>query len=175
MRTFQLLVFLLSVLQVTTVCAENYSCRDRQGRLHLADSLANLPEECRDQALTHKSEPVDNLNYVPAPAVPAGSDARFEHSVREVERELLRKQQLAKQLKERAEQLAITYEAASVDKRRARRNWKYSSRETIKAADESIRQARAGKRQLLQDLSAASLSSQEERQIKATLERIAEE
>ena len=174
MRTFQLLV-LLCLLLVTAVCAENYSCRDHQGRLHLADSLANLPEDCRDQALTHKSEPVDNLNYVPTPAAPVGSDARFEQSVREVERELLQKQQLAAQLKQRAEQLAVNYEAASVDKHRARRNWTYSSRETIKAADESIRQARAGKRQLLQELSAASLSSQEQRQIKANLERIAEE
>jgi hypothetical protein len=176
MRTFQLLVVLLLILLLGAVAgAVNYSCRDSQGQLHFADSLTNLPEDCRDRAQMLNSEPVDNLNFVPPPAESSGSDIRFEHSVREMERELQQKQQLGKQLQLRADKLAAKYAAASRDKHRARRNWKYSSRETIKAADESIRQVLEGKQQLLQELSAAALSSQDAQQIRATLDQIGEE
>jgi len=174
MRTFQLLLMMVALLLATTVAAKNYSCRDSRGQLHFADSLTNLPEECREQAQELSSEPVDNLNYVPAPAAPSGSGIHFEHSVREAEQQLQRKQQLGKQLLQRAEQLAAQYATASTDKHRARRNWKYSSREIIKTADESIQQAWEGKQQLLQELSAADISREDGQRVRALLAQIAE-
>ena len=175
MRIFQLLVMLLPLLLVTAASADNYSCRDSQGRLHLADSLSNLPEECREQAQTHTSDAVDNLNYVQTPVVPGGSDVRFEHSVRDVERGLQRKQQHGEQLRQRAEKLAEKYETASADRRRATRRWNYSSRETIKKSEELIQEARKGKQQVLQELPAAALPSREEQKIRAILDRVAED
>ena len=175
MRIFQLMVMLLPLLLVTATWADNYSCRDSQGRLHLADSLSNLPEECREQAKTHTSDAVDNLIYVPTPAEPGGSDIRFEHSVRDAERGLQRKQQRGEQLQQSAETLAEKYETASADRRRAKRSWNYSSRETIKKSDVLIQEAREGKQQVLQELPAAALPSREEQQIRAILDRVAED
>ncbi len=176
MRTFQLLTMLLVLLLAPMVRAESYSCRDNQGRWSFSDSLMNLPEECLDRAQTHASdETVDNLNYVPPAAESGGSDLSFDRSVREVEHDLQRKEQRSKQLQQRAEQLAENYETANADRRRALRRWNYRSRETIQKSELLIQQLREGKQQLLQELSAAALSGREEQQIKATLERVAEE
>jgi hypothetical protein len=169
------LVLLMVALPVIAAAAKTYSCRDNQGGLHLADSLENLPEACRAQAQLLEPGAVDNLNFVPLPVVPSGSGIGFEQSVRDVERELQQKKQLGNQLQQRADQLAAKYATASVEKHRARRNWKYSSRATIKAADESIQQVWVEKQQLLQELAAASLASEKEQQIRAALDSIVEE
>jgi hypothetical protein len=175
MRTFQLLAMLLVLLLAPLVRAENYSCRDNQGRWYFSDSLANLPEECLDRAQTYRSDdPVDNLNYVPSAAEPGDGSLSFENSVREVEHDQQRQEQRSKQLLQRAEQLADRYETDNADRRRALRRWNYRSRETIRTAEESIQQVREGKQQLLSELSAAALSSQEEQRIKEILKRIAE-
>ena len=49
MRPIQLLVVLLPILLVVAANAENYSCRDSHGRLHLSDSMETLPEDCVDE------------------------------------------------------------------------------------------------------------------------------
>ena len=173
MRISQLLLVLL-FFTVTSGAAESYSCRDSHGRLHLADSPGNLPEECLGQEQKHQSGAVDNLNYVPMPVEPAANSGSFERSVRAADRELLQQRQAAEQLQQRAEQLASSYETAVSDKRQAKRRWSYGSRETILGADRRIEQARDGKRKLLQELSGSRLSDREEVQVRALLERVAE-
>ncbi len=174
MRTFQVLLLGSVLLLATTVAAKNYSCRDSQGQVNFADSLANLPDDCREQARELSSDPVDNLNYVPTPATPSDTGLRFEDSVREAEQQLQRKQQLGQQMLQRAEQLGAKYATASTEKHRARRDWKSGSYEKVKAADETIQQVWQGKQQLLQELSAAVIFREDRQQIRAILEQIAE-
>lgn len=182
MRTIQLLVVLLPMLLVAVVSAENYSCRDSHGRLHLSDNIANLPEDCVDKVQTHASDDVGTLNIVPTPDGSNDNDSsrEFQQNVREAEQDLQKKQQTlqtSEQLQQRAEKLADAYESAAADKNQALKRWKYGeggSRDTMEKSDKRVQQTREGKQQVLQELSDSSLSRRDKEKIEATLNRVAD-
>ena len=168
MRILLLVVFLLNVF-FGTAWSKTYSCRDSSGTLHFSDNLQGLPEECLGkEKVVDQTEP-DNLNYVPASQVPAGSGTEFKHSVRAAEREAQQKESQLKNLNLRAESLLERYTQATREKRQAKRSWNYSSRDKIKQADNEIEQVRTAKQQLLEELSGASISSQDKGAIEEIL------
>lgn len=155
--------------------AKTYSCRDGQGRLHFSDNLQGLPEECLGKAIEVKPGKADNLNFVPAQTSSEQTGHEFKQSVQDVDREIKRTKQQTKLLRARAEQLLERDREARQKKHKARRNWSYSSRQTIKQADEDIAQVRTEKQQLLQELDTSGLATGDKEDIRSLLDEIAEE
>jgi len=172
MRSGILVLLLVGLLPVASLGVVSYSCRDSQGELHFADSPANLPAECAGQAQKIETGKVDNLNIVPSAPAPSGSGAEFDDAVRAVERQQVQQQQQIEQLKQRAKQLADSYQEAVTAKRSALKRWSYSSREKIDQADQQIAQARDGKQQLLQELGSVRMPADVEQKIRQRLESI---
>jgi len=168
-------LILIVLLSVASAAAETYSCRDSQGKLHFADNPANLPEDCRGQEQKIEPGKVGNLNLVPAAPTPPQSGRAFEQTVYSAEKERQQKQQQTRNLQLRAEQLAKKYQEAVRAKRGAVRSWSYDSREQINKADQQIKEARAGKQQLLQELESLKIPSAEEKKIRQELKAIEEE
>ena len=174
MRT---VICLLSVMVVTvvTVSATTYSCRDREGQLHVTDNLQALPEECRGKATIMQPDTPDNLNFVPQKNTPTGSDAEYQKNVREVEREIQQKQLHLEEYVKRAEQLTTQYRQAVQEKRQATRRWDYGSRDVILQADKRIEKIREGKQQLLNDLRGQGIPREEEQKIRERLKEISDQ
>lgn len=159
-------------LLVSTCWGQTYSCRDASGQLHFADSLQGLPEECRGKENVVKPGKVDNLNFVPQTPVEPGVSREFQESVEAADQRLLKKQQLAKDLKKRAEELAQSYQQAVTEKRKAKRRWDYQSREIVIKASNDIEEARLGKQRLLKELEVARIASEQKKAIQEILTRV---
>ena len=167
-------LWLIVMFAAVTVQAMTYSCRDKQGKLYVTDNLQTLPAECRGQTQKVESKDPDNLNYVPAQADPRGSGEHFQQQVRAVEREQKQKKERTEKLLQRAEQLADQYKQAVREKNNATRRWSYNSRAVIQKADERIKQAREGKKQLLAEIKEENISRQDEERIVSRLDESAE-
>jgi hypothetical protein len=74
----------------------------------------------------------------------------------------------------RAEQLAKQYKQAVQEKNNATRRWNYNSRTVIQKADERIKQAREGKKQLLGEIKKENISRQDEERIVSWLDEVAD-
>lgn len=172
MRILILLVVILPML-VTLAGAASYSCRDSSGRQHLADSLANLPEECRGDAQTHKpADALGGLNVVPATEVPAGTSERFQQSVQEAEREEREKQQRVAPYRKEAESLVARYERAIETRRKSQLKWTYRTRREYDDAIKEIEQVQDEKQQLLQKFPELNLTPAQEAEVEQILKTI---
>jgi DNA anti-recombination protein RmuC len=165
-------LWLIVMFAAVTVQATTYSCRDKQGKLYVTDNLQALPAECRGRTQKVEAKDPDNLNYVPAQADPRGAEEQFQQEVRDVEREQKQKKERTEKLLQRAEQLAEQYKQAVQEKNSATRRWSYNSREVIQKADERIKQAREGKKQLLAEIKKENISRQDEVMIVSRLDEI---
>lgn len=170
-----LLVALLTGVFLPTASAEIYSCRDRSGELHFSDNLQGLPDGCRSKEQKIKPGNIDNLNFVPSQPEAPPPAVDFQRSVRAVDRDRQEVAQQSRQLPLRAKKLLEDYRAAKQQKRQARRSWSYRSREVIKQADEEIVRARAGKKQLLQELEKSELSTEDKKTVQSLLDGIVAE
>ena len=167
-------LWLLVMVTAITAQATTYSCRDKQGKLFITDNLQSLPAECRGRTQKVKSENPDNLNYVPAQAEPRGAGEQFQQQVRDVEREQEQQRERIENLLLRAEQLATQYKQAIQEKNNATRRWSYNSRAVIKKADERIKQAREGKKQLRAEIKRESIPRKDEDRMVSWLDEIAD-
>lgn len=167
-----LLLLLLTAFANTHSWAKTYSCRDSQGKMHFADNLQGLPSECLGKEKVIKPDKPDNLNYVPATKDPSAPGIKFQHSVRDAEREQQRKQVEKRQLHSRAEKLLERYQEALAEKRRAKRSWSYSSRDIIKSSDQTISGVKADKELLLEELNSARVGTEEKTKIEQVLSGI---
>ncbi|NOQ41633.1 MAG: DUF4124 domain-containing protein [Desulfuromusa sp.] len=167
-------MLLVLVFSAVTVQATTYSCRDKQGKLFMTDNPQSLPAECWGRARVVESKDPDNLNYVPAQADPQGSGAEFKQTVRESEHEQQQKKAQVERFLLRAEQLAEQYRQAVQEKNNATRRWSYGSREIIQKADDRIEEAREGKQQLLIEMSGQKNPRDDEQIIAARLDEIAD-
>lgn len=174
MRTLIQLLVLIWLIPAT-VLATTYSCRDREGQLHVTDNLQALPQECRERAQVHEEQDSGTLNFVPEQQKPAGAGREFERQVREVEQAVRQRQQRSENYRQQAQELVADYQQAVREKRQAIRSWSYESREIIQAADDQIGKARSGKKSLLQKLSGARLPSKDKLEIREILNAIEEE
>ena len=171
------LFFLLLVMVLSVVMAQaaTYSCRDKQGKLFMTDSLQTLPAECRERAQVIESEDPDNLNYVPSQAAPQGSGAKFQQAVDAAEHEQQQKQERVEGLLLRAEQLVAQYQQAVEEISEANQRWKYRKfnlRESTREAEKQIAMAREGKQQLLSELPEKKISRGDEQEIRALLDEV---
>ncbi|MBE9485888.1 MAG: hypothetical protein IMY82_01805 [Chloroflexi bacterium] len=167
-----LLAILLLLLIPSVGWVKNYSCRDSKGQWHFADNLQGLPEECLGQEKEIKLQS-DKLIIVPAAPDPQKPGGKFQDSVRAAEREQQEKESAARELKLQAESLVERHRQAVQLKRQAKRRWSYESRTTIKQADDELQQVEKERRQLLDELNSARLTTAERRQIRDLLEGIA--
>lgn len=174
MRTLIQLLVLIWLIPAT-VLATTYSCRDREGQLHVTDNLQALPQECRERAQVHEEQDSGTLNFVPEQQKPAGAGREFERQVREVEQAVRQRQQRSENYRQQAQELVADYQQAVREKRQAIRSWSYESRGTIQAADERISEARNGKKSLLQKLDNSRLPGKDEQEIREILKGIEEE
>lgn len=163
---------LLTQIMTMTAFAANYSCRDSQGRLYMTDNLQALPDECRAAAEKMKTDDPDNLNFVPQKKIPKSTNREFQQQVREAEEKSSQKKKVAQDYLRRAEQSAVQYQQAVVEKRQALRRWDYKSREIIRSADKKIEEARAAKQQLLDEMREQRLKRDQERLIHVELDKI---
>jgi hypothetical protein len=164
--------FLLTQIVTMAAFAANYSCRDSQGRLYLTDNLQALPDECRAAVEKMKPEDPDNLNFVPQKKIPKSTSREFQQQINEVDEKRNQKELVAKDYLRRAERSAVQYQQAVVEKRQALRRWNYKSRDTIRSADKKIEEARAVKNQLLEEMRDQRLKKDQERLIRAELNKI---
>lgn len=165
-------LLLVLIFSWVTVHAATYSCRDKQGQLHVTDNLQTLPEGCLNKAQIVKSDDPDNLNYVPSKATPAGAGHEFQQTVNVVERGQQQKETSVAYWLTRSGQLAEQYRLAVQKKRSATRRWSYESRDIIKAADDQIAKARAGKQELLTQMGNVRISRDDEKKIVSRLDEI---
>lgn len=169
-----LFLLLIIVCSAVTVRAATYSCRDKQGKLFITDNLQALPAECLGRTQVVEPKDPDNLNYVPAQADPQGSGTEFRQNVRAVEHQQQQAQDQVEKMLLRAEQLAGQYRQAVQEKNNATRRWSYGSREIIKKADERIKKAREGKKQLTAEMQGQKIPRDDEQKIVAWLDEIAD-
>lgn len=166
--------FLLAQIVTVTAFAASYSCRDSEGRLYITDNLQALPEECRAAVKEVPPDDPDNLNFVPQQTVPKDVKSKFQQQVRETEEGIKLKKIQADDYIRRAKQAAEQYQQAIAEKRKARNRWSYKSRGIIRNANKRIDEARATKKQLLDEIGDQRLRREQERQILAELEKISE-
>ncbi|MCF6267404.1 MAG: DUF4124 domain-containing protein [Desulfuromusa sp.] len=169
-----LFLLLIMVCSAVTVQAAIYSCRDKQGKLFITDNLQALPAECSGRAQVVEAKDPDNLNYVPAQADPQGSGAVFQQNVRAAEHKQRQAQGRVEKMLLRAEQLAEQYRQAVQEKNNATRRWSYGSREIIKKADDRIKKAREGKKQLTAEMQGQKIPRDDERKIVSWLDEVAD-
>ena len=172
MKYIILILAMLGFPLLTISTAENYSCRDNNNRLHIADNLMSLPEECRDQADISAPNGSGKVSYVPPAVQTRQSNNDFERALREEERKTRQRKTEAENLILEAENLANTYGNAGIKRKTALRSKKYGSRETIILAGQEMQRARNGKEILLEKLERARLSSTQRAQITTLLNKI---
>ena len=171
MRLLLLMVLLFGLL--ASVCwGQTYSCRDSSGQLHFSDNPQSFPDECRGKEKLVKPGKVDNLNFVPATPTEPGVTRKFEESVESVERELSQKRETAQRLRTQAEALRARYRTALADKRRAKRDWSYDSRQKIQQADAELDKIKVEKQGLLDELTAAKMGATEKDVVQEILAEI---
>lgn len=172
-RLFLVVIFCLLPMMVE---ATLYSCRDREGRLHVTDNLQSLPEECRAEVREVETSDPDNLHFVPetTPPPPDDTRSRFEMEVLEQQRRQQQQEQREEQLISQARSLLGRFEQAQEDRRNAIRSWSYGSRATIERAADDMAAARKGKQQLLTTLGQQRVSIKTSEQVRAILEQITE-
>ena len=163
-----ILVFALAGLS----SAENYSCRDTNDRLHIADTLMSLPEECRNQAVSIEDSDSGKVNYVP-PATQSTLDLEsFEEAVAKDEQQLKQRKLAAKKLLQQARSLADSYELSVISRKTALRSKKYGFRKTVISADQGIQSARKEKAGLLDKMKKTRLTPTQKEAILNQLNRI---
>jgi hypothetical protein len=172
MKYIILVLALLGLTLLSSAAAESYSCRDSNDRLHIADNLMSLPEECRAQAVT--SEPTDSgkVNYVP-PAVQSHQGSNdFKRAVGQEEQKVKQRKREAEELIQRAKKMADSYETAVTKRKAALRSKKYGFRETVILANQEMRSAREGRDALREEMVQMRLTPKQRAQIEALLARI---
>jgi hypothetical protein len=168
-----LLLTLLFLPALTTFGAETFTCKDLQGQLHISDNLMSLPAECRNQARTSEpdTEP-GKVNYVPPVENSIQHSDEFKRAVREEERANEARKRQAAELVRRAESLAVTFEDAVTRRKKAVRSREYGNREEIILAEQQLQDSLTGKKELLDELESAQLSTEQRQHIEVQLERI---
>ena len=174
MRPILPILTCISLLLPAPLLADNYSCTDSQGVIHIADNLMKLPAECRDQAKTLKEGDSGRVNYVAPVPTPQGQAQDFQQAVRSEELELKKKKQEAAEMVNQAKKLADNFEEAVTIRKTALRSKSYGSRDKLKMAESMMEYSRKGKRGLLEDMQKAHLSSEQRQQIMEALSRIAD-
>lgn len=172
MKHCLLILTILGASLLNTSAAENYSCRDSNGRLHVADNLMRLPEECRDQADTSEPKDPGKVNYVPAAKQSSQSNNSFKRALRQEQREINQRKHKAERAVLQAEKLATSYENAILNRKDALRSKRYGVRDTIIQADQEMRSSRRGKEILIEELKQIRLSSTQQEQIDTFLDKI---
>ncbi|HMB17190.1 MAG TPA: DUF4124 domain-containing protein [Pelovirga sp.] len=171
-RMILMVVFCLSPMMVE---ATLYSCRDREGRLHVTDNLQSLPDECRAddrEVEAREPDPQDVVPEAPPPLVDTRS--RFELQLLEQQRRQQEQEQREEQLIREARGLAAQFEQAQQDRRNAITRWSADSRRIIEQAGEEVTAVRNGKQRMLINLEQQRLSIRASEQVRAILETINE-
>ena len=173
MRSLVLIV-VLACFSAGPLWAKAYSCRDSSGQTHFSDSQQGLPEECRDQGEVVKSGTTGNLNLVPGPRL-ENSGIQPGRGVQAAEREQAQKQELAQQLRNRAEALSAQYRQAAEEKWQAKTGWNTNKRKHVKVANDKLLQILEGKQRLLLDLDAARVPTRDKNEIREILAELDED
>ncbi len=169
-----ILCSIFSLLLSSSVCAEIYSCRDKQGRIHVSDNLQTLPDECRAEARQLQATDPDNLHYVPDAGSVTTSDPRVEGFVREQQHRRQEREEAAERLLQKADELLSVYQQAQKDRRNAVRSWSYASRQNIQKAQQQIANVRMEKQQVLEELEQWRFSAETKDRIRRTLDGISD-
>ncbi len=172
MKYFILTLSILVASLLNTSAAENYSCRDSKGRLHVADNLMSLPEECLHKADISEADDSGKVNYVPPVPLDPQIKNDFNQEVNQQSRKAKQRKREAGRLVSRAESLANSFENAVIKRKEALRNKQYGYRTTIVQAAQEMQHARSKKEALLGELPKARLSSAQREQIEMQLKRI---
>ena len=172
MRYIILVLALLGSLPLTISAAETYACRDNNDRLHVADNLMSLPEECRDRAETSDLNDPGKVNYVPPAVQKPQNNNDFERAVIQEQQKIEQRKRETEALISQAESLASSYKDAVIKRKAAVRSKSYGSRETIIQAEQEIERARNGKKSLLESLPQSRLTSAQREQIETQLNKI---
>ncbi|WP_020677223.1 hypothetical protein [Geopsychrobacter electrodiphilus] len=145
--------------------AETFSCRGKDGTLHVADNLMSLPADCRFQAETLDEKDPGKVNYVPPPKDNPQTSRKFQQELQLQQQEISARQQEAANLRKEADRLVTTYDNAISSRYKAVRSREYGSRETIQTADRDLQSARAEKAQLLDKLKASRIAAEQKDEI----------
>ncbi len=172
MKYFILTLSILVASLLNTSAAENYSCRDSKGRLHVADNLMNLPEECRYKADISDPKDPGKVNYVPPAGQTSQSNNSFERAVRQEQQTISQRKRKAESAVLQAEKLVNSYESAILKRKNALRSKRYGFRNTIIQADQEMQSARQGKQILIKKLKKTRLTSTQQEQIETLLNKI---
>ena len=172
MKHILLVLAILALPQWSFAETESYSCRDNKGRLHVADNLMHLPEECRYQADTRDPKDPSKVNYIPQAAQAHKSHNDFKDAINQDQQETRQRENEAESLIAQTKELASSFEAAVIKRRTALRNKKTGFRETIILADQGMQNARKEKEVLLKRLSETHLTSTQREQIEGHLNKI---
>ncbi len=152
--------------------AENYSCRDANDRLHIADNPMSLPEECRNQAVNAQESDSGKVSYVPPVSQNSQHNESFAEAVAEEEQQLRQRSLAAENLLHQARSLADDYENSVASRKTAMRSQKYGFRKTVISADQGIQSARKEKEILLDKIKKTRLTSTQKGAILNHLNRI---
>ena len=172
MKYSMLILTILGTSLLSVSAAENYSCRDSNGRLHVADNQMNLPEECHYQAETSDPKDPGKVNYVPATKQSGRSNNDFNRAVNQEQREASQRKRNAERAVQEAERLANSYESAILTRKDALRNKSYGFRNTVIQADEEMQSARQKKKLLIEELKQLRLTTTQQEQIETFLDKI---
>lgn len=171
MRVIWLMIMMIGLPVIAD--ANLYYCRDSQGRLHVADGLQNLPEECRGEARQVEPTDQDKLQIVPERGPdPTQTRPRLDQELREQQHRIQQQQAAAEGMVAKARELATRYEQAQHDRRNALRRWTYDSRRIIQDAADQSAEAQRGKQQLLTELERERVPAATAQQVREILSRI---
>jgi hypothetical protein len=169
-RNFFLGLLLLCLAAPAT--AEIFSCTDKQGKKHVADTLMRLPAECRNQADTLDLKDQGNVNYVPPTKAPPGSGAAFRNAVNAEAKARQQRDQEVQDLLLRARRAANIYQVNRTGRRNEVRTKKSGFRQRVMVADEAIESSRREKQSILQEARQVDLKQEEQKELKEILQKI---
>ncbi len=172
MKYFILTLSILVASLLNSSAAENYSCRDSKGRLHVADNLMSLPAECLHKSEISETNDSGKVNYVPPVQLDPQIKNDFNHAVNQQDQKVKLREREAGRLVSRAESLANSFENAVIKRKEALRNKQYGYRTTVVQAGQEMQHSRKEKEALLGELPKARLSSAQREQIEIQLKRI---
>ena len=167
-----LFLLLVVVFSSVTVQAVTYSCRDNNGQLYMTDNLQSLPPECLGRTNTIQSQGGDNLNIVPGPVTPQGSEADFQEVVSAAAKAQKQRKEWLDGLLPRVEKVVEQYRLAVAQIYKTPRSGRIIYQDIVTRAKEQKQRAIEEKQKILAEISGSKVSPRDRAKITSLLDEI---
>ena len=173
----KILVLLVVILfSAVTVHAVTYSCRDKQGKLHMTDNVQNLPRECLGRTDAIPAGDSGTLSIVSGQKNQQQTlekpGADFQTAVGDATREQQERKKWLEALVPRVENVVLKYQQAVRQIYDTTRSGRLRYRDIMTRAKEQKQEALEEKQQILVEISGSKISRKDRAKITSMLEEV---